>query len=299
MEPSTIVAIINPNAGGGKGAELIPRLRTALETTGRPFLVHPTSSQGDAQASACRYAQEGAGLVVAVGGDGSIHEVANGLCASGTRVPMGIVPAGRGSDFVRTVKTPESMEAAVAHAVGTAPRAIDIGRASYADGTSQCFINVAGLGFDAIVAERVNTKNKLPGSNLPYLVASLQTLVGYRNIQVVVDADGVVFSTYAVFVQIANGQYMGGGYKIAPQADIEDGMLDLALVGDLSKPDLLKTLPKVYGGNHVTHPKFTYLRAKTIRVETIQPARVQLDGELSGGSPVTFSVEPGGLMLAG
>jgi diacylglycerol kinase (ATP) len=258
-----------------------------------------TKSAGDGREAAARFAREGVSLVLAVGGDGTIHEIANGLCESGTKVPMGVIPAGNGSDFARTIGASKRIDEAVAAACTGRSRAIDVGCATFADGRSHCFINVAGLGFDALVAERAQRTKFLPGANLPYLAAALQTLVSYRNIKAIIDADGESITTKAVFVQIANAKFMGGGYKIAPMADIEDGYLDVALVGDLSKPDLLRTLPKVYSGSHVGHPKFRHIRAKSIRVETVQPALVQLDGEILGTAPVTFSVLPGALMLAG
>lgn len=299
MEPNTIAVVLNPVAGGGKTLTALPRVHEALKTLGRPYHIHLTERAGDGRVAAKRLAQDGAALILSVGGDGTIHEIANGLCESGTMVPLGVVPAGNGSDFARTINASKKIEESVRAACNGRTRTIDIGRATFNDGATRCFINVAGLGFDALVAERAHDTKFLPGANLPYLAAALRTLVSYRNIKVTVEADGESISTYAVFVQIANAKFMGGGYKIAPMADLEDGLLDVAIVGDLTKPDLLRTLPKVYGGGHVNHPKFTHLRARRIRIETLEPALVQLDGELVGNSPVTFDVLPGALMLAG
>jgi diacylglycerol kinase (ATP) len=200
---------------------------------------------------------------------------------------------------VRTIGTPKKIEDAVRAACRATPRAIDVGRATFKDGMTRHFINIAGLGFDALVASRAPRTKFLPGANLPYLVAALRTLATYRNIKVTIEVDGETISTYAVFVQVANAKYMGGGYKIVPGADIEDGLLDLAIVADLTKPDLLRTLPRVYGGGHVNHPKFRHIRAKQVRIETVEPALVQLDGEIAGHAPATFEVVPAGLMLAG
>jgi diacylglycerol kinase (ATP) len=299
MDPQTIAVVMNPTAGGGKTLKSLPNVHAALQATGRPYHIHMTTASGDGREAATRFARDGAGLILAVGGDGTIHEVANGLYDSGTRVPLGVVPAGNGSDFARTIGASKRIAESVAKACGAQPRPIDAGLATFDDGTTRLFLNVAGLGFDALVAEKAARWKFLPGANLPYLAAALQSLVGFMNVEVSVQADGETFSTPAVFVQIANAKYMGGGYKIAPMADIEDGHLDLALVGDLSKPDLLWSIPKVYSGNHVTHPKFRHARAKSIRVEAKQPARVQLDGELLGQGPVTFTALPGALMLAG
>lgn len=299
MQPNTVAVVLNPKAGGGKTLAVLPRVHDTLRALDRPYHIHVTERAGDGRVAAARLASEGAALILSVGGDGTIHEVVNGLCESGAKVPLGIVPAGSGSDFARTVGASEKIEEAVRAACDGRSRPIDVGRATFADGSARFFVNVAGLGFDALVAERAHRTKFLPGANLPYLVAALWTLATYRNIKVAIDADGELISTHAVFAQVANAKYMGGGYQIAPMADLEDGLLDLALVGDLSKAALLRTLPKVYGGGHVNHPRFTHLRARRIRVETIQPALVQLDGEVCGQSPVTFDVIPGALLLAG
>lgn len=295
----TVAVMLNPVAGGGKALKALPAVQSTLTSLGRSVHLYLTTAPGDGRTAAARLAGEGVSLVIAVGGDGTFSEVANGLIDSERRVPLGIVPAGNGSDFARTTGASNSIESAVRRACSGEIRAIDAGRATFSDGAACCFINVAGLGFDSLVAERVHRTKFLPGANLPYLVAALQTLVTFRNIDVSIVADEEAMSLKAVFVQVANAKYMGGGYKIAPAADISDGLLDLAIVGDLSKPDLLKTLPGVYRGKHVNHPKFRLIKARSIRIETQRPAKVQLDGELSGTTPVTFSVLPSALMLAG
>jgi len=299
VDRDPIVVVLNPVAGGGKSLKALPKIKAAIESLGRPFHIYLTQSAGDGRVAATRLAQEGASVVIAVGGDGTIHEVANGLYDSGTRVPLGIVPAGSGADFARTIGASKNIEEAISIACSRSPRPIDIGLATFDDGVSEAFINIAGLGYDSLVAERAAKTKFLPGANLPYLVAALQTLVSYKNIDVTLEIDGTHHSTKAVFIQVANAMYMGGGYKIAPMADISDGLLDVAIVGDMTKPDLLRTLPKVYGGGHVGHPKFTHVRANNIRIETSPPARVQLDGEVLGFSPVTFNVVPGAFLLAG
>jgi diacylglycerol kinase family enzyme len=208
------------------------------------------------------------------------------------------VASGHGSDFVRTTATPKSVEDAIALACSGKTRRVDVGRAAFDNGSSRYFVNVAGLGFDAAVAQRVQ-KTRLPGSTLPYLLALGSTLVRYRNLNVEVQNDGERLSNVAVFVTVANAKYFGGGLMIAPMAEIDDGLLDLAVIGDFRKFELIKQVPGVYKGKHVTHPKFVHRRTKSVRIETSVPAKVQLDGELVGEAPVTFSVEPSALLLAG
>jgi diacylglycerol kinase (ATP) len=299
IDPATVVVVLNPTAGGGKALGLLPKINAELQSLGRPFHIHVTKAPGDALETARRFASNGgACVIISVGGDGTLNEVANGILESGKRVPFGLVSAGHGGDFARTVSTEKQVESAVRRACSGESRPIDAGRATFDDGTSRAFINVAGLGFDAIIAQKVQ-KTRLPGSTLPYIAAAVSTLFSYKNIQVKIDADGKVTETKAVFVQIANAKFMGGGFMIAPDAKIDDGELHLAVVGDVGKADLLKTLPGVYSGKHVNHPKFAQYPAQRIRIETVEPARVQVDGEMLGAAPVTFTVEPGALQFAG
>jgi diacylglycerol kinase family enzyme len=132
---------------------------------------------------------------------------------------------------------------------------------------------------------------------LPYLGSALITLIGFKNLDVEIDADDHHIETRGVFVQVANAQYMGGGYHFAPMAKLDDGLLDVCIVGDFSKLELIKAIPGVYKGRHVTNPKFSHVPAKSIEIKTKQPATVQLDGELVGQTPVRFSVLPGAISL--
>jgi YegS/Rv2252/BmrU family lipid kinase len=233
-----------------------------------------------------------------MGGDGTFNEVANGLFETGAEVPLGLVPSGHGSDLVRSTETPKKFDAALQHCLNGNHRRIDVGRLEFADGSIRRFLNMAGLGFDACVAERA-LSIRMPGSTLPYLWSIASTLKGYHNIHVAIETDGEIRTTRAASVLVANGQFLGGGMHMAPMADLQDGLLDLAILGDLTKAEMVREVPNVYRGKHTGHPKFLHLRAKSIRVESIEPARVQADGELVGTAPVTFTVEPGALLLAG
>ena len=297
-ESNSIVAILNPAAGGGKSLGLLPKINAELKRLGRPYHIYVTKAPGEAMEAARRFSTDGAPLILSIGGDGTLNEVVNGILESGRRVPFGLISAGHGGDFARTAKTEKDVATAVRRACSGETRAIDAGRVTFDDGATRAFVNIAGLGFDALVAQKAQ-RTRLPGATLPYIVAAVATLATFKNIKVRVDADGVVTETKAVFVQIANAKFMGGGFMIAPDAEMTDGELHLAVVGDLGKADLLKTLPSVYSGNHVNHPKFSHYPARCIRIETIEPARVQVDGEMLGSAPATFTVEPGALQFAG
>jgi YegS/Rv2252/BmrU family lipid kinase len=293
-----IAVILNPASGGGKTLRLLPKVSAALQAMGRPHTIHVTTGPNDAPGVAQRFAENGADVIIAVGGDGTINEVANGLLVGGNHIPLGLIASGRGSDLVRTTGTPRDIEQALLRCCNGQTRRIDVGRATFADGSSRVFLNAGGLGFDASVAERARD-SKLPGSTLPYLWGLAGALATFRNIHVSIDADGRLMSATARFVLAANARFLGGGMLMTPMADITDGLLDVAIFGDLSRTEIIRAVPSVYRGTHVTHPKFNHFRAKSIRVESIEPARVQLDGELAGMAPVTFTVEPQSLILAG
>ncbi len=292
-----IAVILNPHSGGGKTLRLLPKVSAALQALEEPHYIHVTTGPNDATAAARRLAPNSR-LLIAIGGDGTFNEVANGLLDTDLDVPLGLVPSGHGSDLVRSTATPKTFEAALHHCLTRTHRRIDVGRLDFADGSVRRFLNMAGLGFDACVAERA-LGIRMPGSTLPYLWSIASTLKGYRNIHVAIETDGETRTTCAASVLVANGQFLAGGMHMAPMADLQDGLLDLAILGDFTKAEMVREVPNVYRGKHTGHPKFLHVRAKSIRVESIEPARVQADGELVGSAPVSFTVEPGALRLAG
>ncbi len=295
-----IGVILNPTAGSGRSLAQLPRIAATLSRLRCAHHVHVTTAAGEATFVARAFADRGYRLVVAVGGDGTVNEVLNGLLASVSDTALGVLPAGRGSDFARGTSSGDGLELTLERLVGGRCRRIDIGRADFDDGSTRAFINVAGLGFDAVVAQRA-ARSRLPGATLAYLTALGTTLTRYRNIDVSIAADDQQFAGPVCSVLAANGRYFGGGMVIAPTADLSDGSLDLAILGDLSKMDLIRNVPKVYRGTHVHHPKFMTRKARSVRVDShpSQRALVQLDGEVVGHTPVTFTVEPHRLVLAG
>lgn len=294
---SFVGVILNPAAAGGRALGTLPRVVDTLKQITPDFSVFVTSGPGEAPAQATKFANEGASVVLAVGGDGTFNEVANGLLAAERQVPIGIVAAGRGCDFPRTVETPRKVEEAVELACRGTSMPIDVGLATCSDGKSRYFLNIAGLGFDAHVAERA-TKSRLPGGMASYMAALAMSLADLHPINVSIDADGETIETAAIFVSIANATYLAGGFKMMPMADIQDGKIDLAIIGDIGRAELVKMLPRVLRGSHVTHPKFTHKAARTITVTADEPALVQVDGELLSYAPVTFQVCPQALLLA-
>ncbi|MGD9714148.1 MAG: diacylglycerol kinase family protein [Thermomicrobiales bacterium] len=292
MQAGDIGVIVNPHAAGGRTAKAIPRVTDALRAFGAPFTLSTTSGPMDAWRMARDFVEAGAERVIAVGGDGTFNEVANGLLEASRPIPLGVVAAGTGCDLPRTLGIPsKSLVDAVTFAATRGPRIIDVGVVTCESGESRHFLNVAGLGFDATVAERA-ARTKLPGPKMSYLAATAISLINYRNIEVTIETDEDFIETRAVFVTVANAQFFGGGFNITPMADITDGKLDLAVIGDLGMVELLRNIPDVYRGKHTGHPKFTHLTITRARITSPERALVQADGEIMGLAPVEFSVKP-------
>ncbi len=236
---------------------------------------------------------------MAVGGDGTVNEVANGI--AGLDVELAVIPRGTGGDFVRTYGIPRKLDEAVEVALRGRTREIDLGRGRYrawggGEGESY-FANVASAGMSGAIAKRTNETSKALGGKVSYAWATLAVFSRWRNDEVRVRVDAEEHSGRMHDVIVANGRYLGGGMKMVPEAEPDDGLLDVLLIGDLTKRDLLLTMPKTYRGTHLPHPKATLLRGATVEVDAPEPLPVELDGEQPGTTPVRFEIVPRALRL--
>lgn len=288
MSDSRFAIIVNPKAAGGKAIKNLPEISSLASTFASEYLLHVTSSIEDARLRASEFANLGVERIVAVGGDGTFNEVANGILESGKRVPLGIVPAGTGCDLPRSLGIPTSIKDSLSFALTRDPRPMDVGLAKTSS-VERYFLNVAGLGFDAKVAQRAQAKKRLSGKSA-YIAALAESLTDFGHIDVRIEVDGQVIETRAVFVSVANAQYLAGGFHFTPMARIDDGRLDLAIISDISLPAFVKAVPSVYRGKHLAHPNWVHMTATHVRVTSATPALVQLDGEIAGTSPAEFSI---------
>lgn len=253
-----------------------------------------TERPGHARELAATAARDGFERVVAIGGDGTVCEVANGLAHSDTL--LGIVPLGTGNDVAVNLNIPRHPAAAASLAAGGPPRRLDLGQIT-TDGASMCFVNVAGFGFDAEVATRVNRMPKLPyiAGTLPYVAGVLQTLWQYRAPRMHITLDGQPLERAVFLVAVGNCASYGGGMRIVPDARPDDGAFDVCIVKDLSRLEVLRLLPKLYSGGHVGHPAVELYRCRSLTADADFRVLCQADGELFGGLPAQFSVLPGAL----
>jgi diacylglycerol kinase (ATP) len=293
MADQRFAVIVNPKAAGGKAIKKLPEISAVASSIAPEYLLHVTSSIEDARLRAREFANMGIERIVAVGGDGTFNEVANGILESGHRTALGIVPAGTGCDLPRTLRVPGSIREALTFALTGEAQSMDVGLAKTST-TERHFLNVAGLGFDAKVADRAQRTKRLSGKKA-YIAALAQSLTDFGYIDVRIETDGKEIATKAVFVSIANAQYLAGGFHFAPMAKVNDGLLDLAIIDDISLPGFVKAVPSVMRGKHLSNPHWSHYTTTHVRVTATTPALVQLDGEISGTSPAEFTIVPGAL----
>jgi YegS/Rv2252/BmrU family lipid kinase len=299
-QASRAVFLVNPASAGGTTGRRWPELARQLSAHGLEGDTLFSEQPGHLRELALHAAEDGAALVVAVGGDGTVNEVASGI-AGIDGVELAVIPRGTGVDFVRTYEIPSKLDAAVEVAVRGATREIDAGRVGYRAWSGEAeegwFVNAAGVGMSGAVAKRTNESSKALGGKVSYLWSTVAVFARWRNTEVRVSVDDEIRGGRMHEVVVANGRYLGGGMMLTPEAEPDDGLFDVLLIGDINKADLARTLPKIYRGTHLPHPKAELLRGRTVSVDADVPLPIQLDGEQPGTTPVRFEVVPRALRL--
>ncbi len=234
--------------------------------------------------------------MVAVGGDGTVNEVVNGLMSAGAFVTLGILNAGRANDCRRNFGLPSHFPLAIERLLAGREVPIDVGLAEWPDGRHRQFVMSLGAGFDAAAAERAERARS--GGKAPYVRALLSTLRVYQASLAAIHVDDRLHSLGLIMAAVvANGPYYGQGMKIAPAADPRDGLLDLVVLGNLGRAELLWWFPTVYRGRHLANPKISTARGRTVTIKGVLPLPVHVDGEPCGQTPVRVSVRPAALRL--
>jgi diacylglycerol kinase (ATP) len=291
---SAVVVVANPAAGGGRGRRLVPDVLVGLRSLGLDHSLVVTRDASHPTLAAADAAEAGARAVVAVGGDGLVGACAAGIV--GTDTVLAVVPAGTGNDFARNLglhgRTPLRALRLLAEGI---TRRVDVGTAE-GTGWENQFVCVAGAGFDSETNELAN-RTTGPGT-ARYAAAVLRTLATFRPARFTVGVDGREHGGRAMMVAVGNAASYGGGMRICPQASLDDGLLEVCVVGALSKPEFVATFPRVYRGTHVHHPSVRMYRGSQIELRADRPFRVYGDGEPMGHLPATFTVQRGALVVA-
>jgi diacylglycerol kinase (ATP) len=296
-----LVLIANPSAGRGQVDQALPRVERVLTSNNLSYRIVRTTHPGHATEAARQALRNGERYLVAVGGDGTVHEIVNGMVSSGGPLAadavLGVVAAGSGCDFIRSFGLPGDASQAAERLAGDQVQTIDVGTVTCADGETRCFVNIAEVGLGAAVVTRaagLKAGRFLGGAR--YAAGFWLTLPRFRPAAVRLDADGQYRAWRAFNVVVANCRFYGGGMQISPNSDPGDGLLDI-LVMTGPKSDSFTTLPKVYKGAHLPHRNIAELRAAGLSVEADPNFPVEADGEVVGTTPASFGVIPGAIRL--
>ena len=288
MTSRRIAVVVNPAAGKGRAGAAAAQVRAALTGDDVRELV---GRDGPDALALCRQAgAEGIDLLVAVGGDGMAHLALQAVCGTGT--PLGVVPTGTGNDLVRGLGLPLDLPAAIAR---LAEPAVAVDAVQTDSGV--WWACVLGAGFDAAVNDRAN-RMSWPRGRRRYDLAVVAELRSYRPLPFVMTLDGEPREAEAMLVALGNAPSYGGGMKVCPGAVMDDGLLDVVVVGPMSRTTFLRLFPRVFAGQHVDHPSVTVLRAASVTLAAPR-ANAYADGEPLGALPVTSTVRPGALRVVG
>ena len=287
------LVILNPAAGRGRVRREWPRMAQALRAAGVGFDLVETKAPGEAVDIAQRAALE-YDAVIAAGGDGTVHEVVNGLLRAGGGAALGVLPLGSGDDFVKMLPARDPVE----RITRGEPRAFDAG--SITAGATRYFANGMDIGFGAHGASNMRKVPSIFTGLAAYLGALALTLARYPKLAVRLQVDdGVPFAQTTVMTAVMNGRAFGGSFHVCPDARADDGMLDLLMVDAIGRLSILGLVPKIMRGTHAGDPRLRLLRAKSVMIESETPLLVEADGEIvfEGARRLDIEILPGALRV--
>lgn len=288
--PLSVHLVGNPASGRGRGTRLIARAGALLRQRGIEPVVRESRQPGHLVELARESAAEGAGLLLVAGGDGSVRDAVSGVLESGSGgavgTVVGILPGGTGNDLARTLAIPRTLAAALDVALAGADRELDVWHWN-----GSPFINIAGVGLDASVAAAVNRRFRHLGGTAAYVAAVLATVPKFKPFPLSLQFPGGSWTGPVWLAAFANARCYGGGMQIAPGADPGDGLLEVVVVGETTRMDLLRQVPGLFSGKHVHHPSVHVIRTERVSL-TAAGQEVTLDGELLGETPAEITRDP-------
>lgn len=299
------LVIVNPNAGKRKGGKDWPVIADLLEKFSLPFRVVFTEARRHAIGIAKAAAEEGWSRMIVVGGDGTMNEVINGIFGQDkvptTSVTLGMITVGTGNDWGRMFNIPMDYHSAVEVISQQNTVLQDAGVVHFRQGDQQgerYFVNIAGIGFDAVVVSRANAlKDKGKSGKLLYLWNILTNLFRYSHSHTVVEVDGVRSTNNVFSISIGIGKYCGGGMMQTPDAVADDGLFDITMIKKIGKFDVIRNIPKLYNGKIIHHPKVQTYRGKKINIDSDPVIHLETDGESLGHSPFELDIIPSSVKI--
>jgi YegS/Rv2252/BmrU family lipid kinase len=298
-------AIVNPNAGKGKGKKDWDQISGLLEKAGLRFFMKFTESKGHAMRLVREAVINGSRKIMTIGGDGTLNEVVNGVfiqnaCAS-QEITLASIPVGTGNDWGRMFGIGTVYVNAVDIIREGRSMLHDIGVADFQDESGQkrrYFINIAGLGFESEVVRKTNyQKDRGHGGKTIYFYNLLTSLLAYRNTPAEIIIDGERKSAEIFSINIGNGRYCGGGMRQTPDALPDDGLLDVTVINGMGKLEIIRNLNILYNGKILSHPKVDGYRCKNLKIISEKKIWVEADGESLGHTPAEFSILPASIRI--
>lgn len=284
--------IINPKAGKGKALEIIPEIKKIFKEIEGEFIIEITERPGHATELVENYVKEENYRVYAVGGDGTLNEVLNGMVNSSSC--LGVIPNGSGNDFVRSIYEKTAFKNMLKSTILGKTKQIDVVKIN-----DRYFINISSIGIDAEVVCNARKLKSLPliSGGLAYILGVFITIFKYkcRYIQLKID-DKEIESTITLLA-MANGKYYGGGMKVAPYADLEDGILDLCIINKLSRIRMLTLFPKLIKGNHEEIKEVSFYKGRKITLSSKEEIAVNIDGEIIKSQQIQCNIIPQGIKV--
>ncbi len=277
--------IVNPAAGKKQVEKWVERIRCATEAKGLPYIILMTEGPGDGVNKGKLAVASNCNVAVAVGGDGTVSEVVNGIKDSDTA--LGVIPVGTGNDFVKSLDIPLDFEDALACVFNGRCKTIDMGVIN-----GRHFINVASVGFDAqVVLETRNIKKYFAGP-VAYVLGVFKALKEYNPFVLEIETEGRLIKRRAVLMAVGNGAFYGGGMKITPLACMDDGLLDVCVVEHMPRSKILRLFSTIFTGKHLLRQEIEYFTTKSIAVKC-DNAYINADGDIYGMCPASFEVKAG------
>ena len=301
MPTQTVHVILNPKSGGGRAGRLRGEIERELARRGVGIILHVTQAAGHARELSAQAAAQGAALIVAAGGDGTIHDVANGLLSSGQPIPLAVIPLGTGNDFAKLIPGARTRAGAYDVIAQPAFRAFDAGFVQW-QGGAEYFVNGMGTGIDVEVVRQIQRLPRMPGP-VKYLIGLMRALAVYRPVTVRATLPAEVIERSVMMLAIGNGICQGGGFYLTPQARPDDAQLELCVVREIPLWLVPFLVGLVLRGTHERHAAVTMRSFATMRFDATgnAPLFFQLDGELrepAGARWLQVETRPGALRVA-
>jgi YegS/Rv2252/BmrU family lipid kinase len=306
MTSKKIVFIVNPKAGNGLTGRRWPLIHAMARDRLGSFTSYLTTQPGDAIRISRKNLMEGAEVIVCVGGDGTLNEVINGFMSEERSIPtgtmLGFVPHGTGCDFIRTAPIPAKIEQSLDAIKEGHISTIDLGRLQYHDhkdcSRTRYFHNITSFGLGGEVDDRVNRGSKVFGPFISFIWSAVVSLFLYGKKSIRLKVDDLFDDEVITWnIAVANGQYHGGGMRIAPDASIDDGLFHITVVGDLSLAEVLWHFPKLYNGKIKDIRNVSFLTGKKVEASSVQQVLLDVDGEQPGRLPVVIDIVPAALNM--